>query len=47
MSRDVIGDDASCLFDASLTQANGGLVKIVGWYDNGWGYPQRLLDLVS
>jgi glyceraldehyde 3-phosphate dehydrogenase (phosphorylating) len=47
VSRDVIGDDASCIFDASLTQANDELVKVFGWYDNEWGYTQRLLDLVQ
>ena len=47
VSRDVIGDPASCVFDATLTQANGELVKVFGWYDNEWGYTQRLLDLVA
>jgi glyceraldehyde 3-phosphate dehydrogenase len=47
VSRDVIGDPASCVFDASLTQSHGNLVKIFGWYDNEWGYTQRLLDLVE
>jgi glyceraldehyde 3-phosphate dehydrogenase len=47
VSRDIIGDPASCVFDASLTQANGELVKVFGWYDNEWGYPHRLLDLVE
>ncbi len=47
VSRDVIGDPASCVFDASLTQANGYLVKIFGWYDNEWGYTSRLLDLTQ
>jgi glyceraldehyde 3-phosphate dehydrogenase len=47
VSRDVIGDPASCVFDATLTQAHGNLVKVFGWYDNEWGYTQRLLDLVQ
>ena len=47
VSRDVIGDSASCVFDATLTQASGELVKVFGWYDNEWGYTQRLLDLVD
>ncbi|HST64708.1 MAG TPA: type I glyceraldehyde-3-phosphate dehydrogenase [Mycobacteriales bacterium] len=47
VSRDVIGDPASCVFDATLTQAHGNLVKVFGWYDNEWGYTQRLLDLVE
>ncbi|HEY6748040.1 MAG TPA: type I glyceraldehyde-3-phosphate dehydrogenase [Mycobacteriales bacterium] len=47
VSRDVVGDPASCVFDATLTQAHGNLVKVFGWYDNEWGYTQRLLDLVQ
>src|SRR6266567_5144677 len=38
VSRDVIGDSASCVFDSPLTQASGTLVKVFGWYDNEWGY---------
>ncbi len=45
VSTDVIGDAASCVFDASLTQAGGRLVKVFGWYDNEWGYTARLVDL--
>ena len=45
VSRDIIGDPASCVFDAGLTQAAGDLVKIFGWYDNEWGYTCRLVDL--
>ena len=45
VSTDVIGDPASCIFDASLTQASGRLVKVFGWYDNEWGYTARLVDL--
>ena len=45
VSRDIIGDPASCILDAPLTQANGDLVKVFGWYDNEWGYTNRLLDL--
>ncbi|MGH4032059.1 type I glyceraldehyde-3-phosphate dehydrogenase [Actinomycetota bacterium Odt1-20B] len=47
VSRDVIGDPASCVFDPALTQAHGGLVKVFGWYDNEWGYANRLLDLTA
>jgi glyceraldehyde 3-phosphate dehydrogenase len=47
VSRDVVGEAASCIFDASLTQASGELVKVFGWYDNEWGYTQRLLDLAE
>jgi glyceraldehyde 3-phosphate dehydrogenase len=45
VSRDVIGDTASCVFDSPLTQASGTLVKVFGWYDNEWGYTCRLADL--
>jgi glyceraldehyde 3-phosphate dehydrogenase len=45
VSVDVIGDGASCVFDAALTQAAGRFVKVFGWYDNEWGYTCRLADL--
>jgi glyceraldehyde 3-phosphate dehydrogenase len=45
VSRDIIGDPASCVFDAGLTAADGHLVKVFGWYDNEWGYTNRLVDL--
>jgi glyceraldehyde 3-phosphate dehydrogenase len=45
VSSDVIGDPSSCLFDSSLTQASGRMVKVFGWYDNEWGYTARLVDL--
>ncbi len=45
VSTDIIGDPASCVFDSSLTQASGRLVKVFGWYDNEWGYTARLVDL--
>jgi glyceraldehyde 3-phosphate dehydrogenase len=47
VSRDIIGDPASCVFDSGLTQAVGNLVKIFGWYDNEWGYTSRLVDLAA
>jgi glyceraldehyde 3-phosphate dehydrogenase len=47
VSRDIIGDPASCVFDASLTQADRNLVKVFGWYDNEWGYTCRLADLAA
>jgi glyceraldehyde 3-phosphate dehydrogenase len=47
VSRDIIGDPASCVFDASLTQAGLNLVKVFGWYDNEWGYTCRLADLAA
>jgi glyceraldehyde 3-phosphate dehydrogenase len=47
VSTDVIGDPASCVFDSTLTQASGELVKVFGWYDNEWGYAARLADLAE
>jgi glyceraldehyde 3-phosphate dehydrogenase len=46
VSRDIVGDPASCVFDSLLTQAMGNLVKVFGWYDNEWGYSNRLVDAV-
>jgi glyceraldehyde 3-phosphate dehydrogenase len=45
VSTDVIGEQASCIFDSNLTQARGRFVKVFGWYDNEWGYTCRLADL--
>ena len=47
VSRDIIGDPASCIFDSGLTQAAGNLIKVFGWYDNEWGYTCRLVDLAK
>jgi glyceraldehyde 3-phosphate dehydrogenase (phosphorylating) len=47
VSSDIIGDPASCVFDAGLTMAAGRLVKVFGWYDNEWGYASRLVDLAA
>jgi glyceraldehyde 3-phosphate dehydrogenase len=47
VSRDIVGDPASCVFDSGLTQAAGSLVKVFGWYDNEWGYTCRLADLTA
>jgi glyceraldehyde 3-phosphate dehydrogenase len=47
VSRDILGDPASCIFDSALTQAHGNLVTVFGWYDNEWGYTNRLLDLTQ
>jgi glyceraldehyde 3-phosphate dehydrogenase len=47
VSRDVIGDPASCVFDASLTQTDDHQIKVFGWYDNEWGYTNRLVDLTQ
>jgi glyceraldehyde 3-phosphate dehydrogenase len=46
VSSDVVGRTASCVLDAQLTTVCGDLVRVVGWYDNEWGYSHRLLDLV-
>jgi glyceraldehyde 3-phosphate dehydrogenase len=45
VSSDIVNTPASCTIDASLTMANGNQVKVVGWYDNEWGYSNRLVDL--
>jgi glyceraldehyde 3-phosphate dehydrogenase len=47
VSRDIIGDPASCIFDSGLTQVAGTLVKVFGWYDNESGYTCRLADLTA
>jgi glyceraldehyde 3-phosphate dehydrogenase len=45
VSADIVGNPASCVFDAGLTQASGRMVKVFGWYDNEWGYTARLAEL--
>ena len=47
VSSDIVGSPASCTFDSGLTMAMGNLVKVLGWYDNEWGYSNRLVDLVQ
>jgi glyceraldehyde 3-phosphate dehydrogenase len=47
VSSDIVTNPASCIFDAGLTQVVGNTVKVVGWYDNEWGFSQRLLDTVG
>ncbi len=47
VSVDILGNSHSCIFDAQLTSIVGGLVKVVGWYDNEMGYSSRLADLVE
>ena len=47
VSSDIVGTPASCTFDALSTMVMGDTVKIVGWYDNEWGYSNRLVDLVE
>jgi glyceraldehyde 3-phosphate dehydrogenase len=47
VSTDIVTDPASCIFDAGLTKVIGNQVKVVGWYDNEWGYSNRLVDVVA
>ena len=47
VSADIVTDPASCIFDSGLTKVIGNQVKVVGWYDNEWGYSNRLVDLVK
>jgi glyceraldehyde 3-phosphate dehydrogenase len=46
VSSDIVTDPSSCIFDSGLTKVIGDQVKVVGWYDNEWGYSSRLVDLV-
>jgi glyceraldehyde 3-phosphate dehydrogenase len=45
VSSDIVGSPASCTFDSELTMALGSMVKVLGWYDNEWGFSNRLVDL--
>jgi glyceraldehyde 3-phosphate dehydrogenase len=47
VSTDIVTDPASCIFDAGLTNVMGRTVKVVGWYDNEWGYSNRLVDITK
>jgi glyceraldehyde 3-phosphate dehydrogenase len=47
VSSDIVTDPASCIFDAKLTKVTGNQIKVVGWYDNEWGYSNRLVDLIT
>ena len=47
VSSDIVTDPASCIFDSGLTKVIGNQVKIVGWYDNEWGYSNRLADITA
>jgi glyceraldehyde 3-phosphate dehydrogenase len=46
VSSDIVTDPASCIFDAELTKVIGNQVKVIGWYDNEWGYSNRIVDLI-
>jgi len=45
VSSDIVSDPHSCIFDAGLTMSMGKLIKVLGWYDNEWGYSNRLVDI--
>jgi len=47
VSIDIVGNPHSCIFDAQLTSVNGTLAKVVGWYDNEYGYSNRVADLIE
>ena len=47
VSSDVIGNPHSSIFDASFTQLNGRFLKALAWYDNEWGYSNRVCDLLE
>jgi len=47
VSADIVHNAHSCIFDAALTNVTGSLVKVVGWYDNEWGYASRTADLIA
>ena len=47
VSSDIVGNAHSCIFDSDLTMSMGTLVKVFGWYDNEWGYSNRLVNLTT
>ncbi|HSP36668.1 MAG TPA: type I glyceraldehyde-3-phosphate dehydrogenase [Frankiaceae bacterium] len=47
VSSDIVGTPASCTFDATLTMVSGNMVKVIGWYDNEFGYSSRVVDLAA
>ncbi|HQY21571.1 MAG TPA: type I glyceraldehyde-3-phosphate dehydrogenase [Ignavibacteria bacterium] len=47
VSSDIVGNSSSCIFDSLSTMVSGNLVKVIGWYDNEWGYSCRVVDLIK
>ncbi|MAG38598.1 type I glyceraldehyde-3-phosphate dehydrogenase [Candidatus Woesearchaeota archaeon] len=47
VSTDIIGNSNSCIFDSLSTQVNGLLIKVIGWYDNEWGYSSRIIEILK
>jgi len=47
VSSDIVGNSHSCIIDGTFTKANGNLIKVLAWYDNEWGYSNRMVDLVE
>ena len=47
VSSDIVGNPHSCIFDSLSTMAIGNLVKVIGWYDNEWGFSNRMVDLLG
>ncbi|MBT6582554.1 MAG: aldehyde dehydrogenase, partial [Bacteroidetes Order II. Incertae sedis bacterium] len=47
VSIDIIHNPHSCIFDSGMTKVMGNMVKIVGWYDNEWGYSNRTVDMIK
>jgi glyceraldehyde 3-phosphate dehydrogenase len=47
VSSDIVGNSYSCIIDGLSTMAHGNQVKVIGWYDNEWGYSCRLVDVID
>jgi glyceraldehyde 3-phosphate dehydrogenase len=47
VSTDIVGNPASSIFDSKQTKANGNLVKLGTWYDNEWGFSNRMIDVIK
>ncbi|MGH2769987.1 MAG: type I glyceraldehyde-3-phosphate dehydrogenase, partial [Actinomycetota bacterium] len=46
VSSDIVGNPASCIIDGLCTMSMGPMIKVIGWYDNEWGYSNRLIDAI-